>query len=133
MFPTSNTASSCGGGGMGTTYCQTDNATLTVFRESSIGSTGRINIAQTLNFRFDTTDLTVVFATSPTYTGSAETDIIYQRSSAVGANSGVTWCNDAVSSTQCDQHYVAFGDVNPSEGLACHETGHAAMALTLGR
>jgi hypothetical protein len=125
MFPTAFTSSSCSGGGMGTTYCQTDNAALSVFRESSIGSTGRVNIAQVLNSQYDLTDLSVSFPASPVYTGSSETDVIYQRSTAVGANAGVTWCNDAVSSTKCDQHYVAFGDVNPSPGLACHESGHA--------
>lgn len=132
MFPTPFTSASCSGGGMGTTFCQTDNATLTVWRESSLTFAGRTNISLTLNDGFFASDLTPTYVTTPSYTGGSETDIIYQQSSAVGSCCGVTWCNDVSSSTKCDQHYVAFGSNTPSVSLACHETGHA-VGLTHGQ
>jgi hypothetical protein len=131
MFPTQNFNSACTDGGH---YCQTDNATLTVYRQGSLSSTGIANIGDTLNNSYDTTVLSVSYAgSSVSYTGSAETDIIYQQNASrvPSGEDGWTWCDDAVSSTRCDQHYVAFRLATPYIELACHETGHA-VGLTHG-
>jgi hypothetical protein len=99
---------------------------LTVWRESSISSTGKSNIAWVLNNRFAPTDLNVEFVASHSYSGGAETDIIYQsRSDTPGGAAGWAGCDDAVSSTKCDQHYVTWLTSTPSQGQACHETGHS--------
>lgn len=71
---------------------------------------------------------------SPEYSGSAETDIIYQVSTSgfSGNTIGQTWCDDAVTATRCDQEYVRFRAATyVNRELACHETGHA-VGLTHG-
>ena len=67
------------------------------------------------------------------YSGSAQTDIIYQANGSripSGAE-GFKWCDNAASYFHCDQHYIAFRSSSPDPGLACHETGHA-VGLTHG-
>ncbi len=59
------------------------------------------------------------------YTGSAETDIIYRQGTLQGGLIGLTICDDAISSTQCDQEYVTFSMSTPFLTLICHESGHA--------
>jgi hypothetical protein len=113
--------------------CNTDNATLTIFRESSLDASGKTNIKSALDAEYQPTDLTVSYVATPEYSGGAETDIIYQnRGSAVPAGSyAVTWCNDAANGQECDQAYVAFDIAYPWVATACHETGHA-VGLTHG-
>jgi len=132
MMPTANYHPSCIDGNPGDPFCQTDNADLTVWREGSLTSTGKANIASVLNNEFAPTDLVVIFASTPSYSGSAETDIIYQQGSVPGTDIGLTWCNDAVTSTKCDQHYNRFDSASPGTAIACHETGHA-VGLTHGQ
>jgi hypothetical protein len=86
-----------------------------------------------LNNSYATTDLSIAYPGSPVYSGPSETDIIYQATGSLpfGLN-GVTWCEDAQSISKCDQAYVRFLPDTPSQGLACHETGHA-VGLTHGR
>jgi len=130
MYLTATFQPTCFDGGH---FCQTDNATLSVYREGTLSSAGKTNIRDTLDNSFDTTSLTVSYPTTPEYTGSAETDVIYQTNPGrvpTGAT-GVTWCDNAVSYYQCDQHYVAFRSASPGADLACHETGHA-VGLTHG-
>jgi hypothetical protein len=79
------------------------------------------------------TDLIIQWASTPTYSGANETDIIYQRNVNVPAGfTGVTWCEDSVTTIRCDQHYVAFLSATPDWDIACHESGHA-MGLTHGQ
>ncbi len=125
IYPTSSLGA-CIDGGIGDAFCLSDNSTLTVFREASIGATGRTNIASALNNQFNPTDLTVSYDTSASYSGSAETDIIYQHGTGVPAGlSGIAWCDDAISAIRCDQHYIRFTSANPGTALSAHETGHA--------
>lgn len=119
-------------------YCQTDNSAVTYFRQSSLDASAKTNIATVLSQKYDPTDLTVREESPPSYTGGSETDIIYQvNPSAVPLFvDAVTWCDDPITVTQCDQHYVAFRTNSPPNGainnaIACHETGHA-IGLTHG-
>lgn len=133
MFKTNNTNWNCVSGGMNVNslFCRTDNSGLTWHVESSLlGTTGHTNIAHQLNNEFASTDITVSYTVNPVYTGGSETDIIYQQG-AVSGGGAVTWCNDAVNSEMCDQHYVRFRSTTFGRGLACHETGHA-IGLTHG-
>lgn len=107
--------------------CQTDNSRLTAYRQRSVGSSGSRQIRSTLVNSYNTTDLAVRF-TRPSYEGDSETDIIYRVRNVPGEAIGATHCNDAVSDTRCDQHYVTFDD-QPGRALACHETGHAVGLL----
>lgn len=129
MFKTANRDYNCNSGG---SFCQTDNATLTVFLQGNLESGA--NIRWTLNESWNTTDLNVTYHSSPSYSGTSETDIIYQHNPdrvPAGAD-GVAWCDGVGSNfNECDQHYVAFRSGSPSRGLACHETGHA-VGLTHG-
>lgn len=55
--------------------------------------------------------------------------LLRHRGVAFGAP-GIAWCDDAIDSLRCDQHYVNFSDngaVTPVR--ACHETGHAVGLL----
>lgn len=90
-----------------------------------MGAGGQPSIATTLNFQYTPTDLTVSYVASPSYSGSSETDIIYQQGTIPGDFVGIAWCDDSIGGDLCDQHYVRFADPNPTVALSCHETGHA--------
>ena len=134
MYPTRNANWTCHDTSLYGDFCQTDNATFTVYAQSSIGNTGWININDVVwkpGSTYQSTILSVSYQNPPSYTGSAETDVIYRQGSLVSPWRGWTWCDDAVSSTRCDQHWIRFLASNPSHKLVCHETGHA-VGLTHG-
>ncbi|MEW9552479.1 hypothetical protein [Nonomuraea sp. NPDC050783] len=139
MYPTEHTSWVCRDQkfSINAKFCQTDNSTLTVWRQDSISiKQGRQNIAAVLKTEFhEGTDLTVKFVRKPVYAGSKETDVIYQKAKdpkkELPGLQALTWCNDAVNDTRCDQHYVRFHTAWPSKTLVCHETGHA-VGLTHG-
>lgn len=141
MYPTRNASWTCVDGVRGSGFCQTDNSTLTVFRQSSVQTAMRDATTWSLNNSYNATDLNVSYPGTPSYTGDAETDIVYQGLTNLPTGLwGQAWCNDAVSSTRCDQHYVAFNNTmlarssttaTMRRSLACHETGHA-VGLTHG-
>jgi hypothetical protein len=143
MYPTDNSGYDCFSGDANVgRKCQTDNSGLTVWINTSgpnaLLTADVSNVQLALNESFNTTNLNVTYHQTPVTSGGSETDIIYRRND-VGLSAGdvgITFCDDAVSSTKCDQHYVSFGTVSGGlatvvRGLACHETGHA-VGLTHG-
>ena len=132
MYPTGNAGWTCSDGDRTDNFCQTDNATLTAFFGQSMSAGGESNTRATLNDSYTTTALNVSYPSTVVLTGSAETDIVYRvdASQVPSGFIGWTYCDDAVSLYQCDQHYVYF-EFQPSITLACHETGHA-VGLTHG-
>ncbi|MBG0853089.1 hypothetical protein I2W78_14830 [Streptomyces spinoverrucosus] len=136
MYPTANYSPTCRDGEMGDTFCQTDNRTLTAYREGSLSSAEKSTVSRALKDYFGPTDLVVKIQSSGVYSGGAETDIIYKSKTLARTKIGIAWCDDAVTSRKCDQHYIAFnknhsaiGPINKAD--ACHETGHA-VGLTHG-
>jgi len=118
------------------TICKADNKTHTVSVEA-LGPKMAAATTFTLTQSYDTTDLKVVFQTGNqvSYSGCCETDVIYQFQNTLPGNViARTWCEDAISSTKCDQHYVGYNglwlganipnNVQKQRSLACHETGH---------
>ena len=135
MYKTSNANWNCWDGTMSNgLFCQTDNNAMSVYMQSSVSSGRKTTIRNMLDNQYNPTDLNVSYPSSPSYTGGSETDIIYQVSTSgfSGTTIGQTWCDDAVSSTKCDQEYVRFrGTLQFDTELTCHETGHA-VGLTHG-
>jgi hypothetical protein len=134
MFPTPNYNEACVDTTINDTngHCRTDNATLTAHRETSLEQAARTRIGEVLVQEFDgTTDLSVSFQNPPVTSGSAETDIMYQRRSDIpGTLNGLAWCNDGDGSHTCDQHYAAFRTNDlATKGRACHESGHGVGLL----
>jgi len=135
LYPTANYAPNCIDGNINTpgiTYCKTDNAALSVWVESSISVTSKNIITNILNGQFNPTDLNVSFASTPVYTGGAETDIIYRLGAVPSGAIAVAYCDDAIDTRLCDQHYVSFNDAFPIANVICHESGHA-VGLTHGQ
>lgn len=96
-------------------------------------TTAETSINATLSGSYNGTHLNVSHASSPVYSGSAETDIIYISSPGgfVTGDDGYTWCDNvaAANSFKCDQQYVNFRYTSTTRPLACHETGHAVGLL----
>jgi hypothetical protein len=131
MYPTATIPANCQDGVMGDLFCRTDNAALTYFIQSTIGTTGTINIDDVLYDQFNPTDLNVTYDGTPSYSGSAETDLIYQSGTVPTGLIGITWCNSAANYLHCDQQYIRTSAGNPSHNLICHESGHG-VGLTHG-
>ncbi|MFI6575030.1 hypothetical protein ACIBFB_04460 [Nocardiopsis sp. NPDC050513] len=138
MFPTANTANDCydqDPEDFGNAACRTDNANTYYYMDSAgayeLESPDRNAVYQAMGYDYAPTDLYIVYDDTPTFSGTGETDIIYQegRVDTMPPNVlGVTWCNDAAGpiSDECDQQYVRIrGNGTYDRGLACHETGHA--------
>jgi hypothetical protein len=134
MYPTQYETTACfsEGGPDGQVSCQTDNATLTYYMDSSgsnmLETVDRDVVFEVMAQEYAPTDFTVSYDSTPSFSGSAETDIVYEESS-VGMSSstlGVTFCNNAASTTKCDQQYIRIrGAGYYTHGRTCHETGHA--------
>ncbi|MGW5875729.1 hypothetical protein ACWFMI_04120 [Nocardiopsis terrae] len=138
MFPTANTPNDCWNQNpeaWDNVPCQTDNASVYYYMDSAdafeLERPDRDAVIDTMNYDYRPTDLTVTYDSTPSFSGTAETDIIYQegRVSTKPPNvMGLTWCNDATNgwSVECDQQYVRIrGNGVYDRGIACHETGHA--------
>lgn len=129
MFPT-QAGQTCSSGLL---PCQTDNYSLTVYAQSSVDSSTWAEIKFVLDVQYNPTDLNVIFASTPVYTGSAETDIIYRidASKVPSGAGGYTYCDDPLDPYKCDQQYVTFRSASDArnDGMSCHETGHAVGLL----
>jgi hypothetical protein len=138
MYPTQYSNGHCTdeSGPNGWISCLTDNSTVTYYMDS--GGTNQLEpedrtvVINVMNNIYGPTDLSVSLDTSPTFSGSAETDIVYEES-GIGVPdtaSGATFCNDAVNELRCDQQYIRIlGGGHYVKGLVCHETGHAVGLL----
>ncbi|GAA2264042.1 hypothetical protein GCM10009853_016700 [Glycomyces scopariae] len=134
MYPTPYANLGCHdeNGPDGKVSCQTDNATLTYYMDSSgsnkLETVDRNAVNNVMTNVYGPTDFSVSYDSTPSFSGGAETDIVYQESSTgVSASAdGVTFCNNAADSLRCDQQYVRIrGGGHFVKGLTCHETGHA--------
>jgi hypothetical protein len=79
-------------------FCKTDNASLTVYREGRLSGAGQSQVSSVLAAEYgNPTILSVTVETTPSYSGSSETDIIYQYYSVFPpGSSGIAWCDDAL-------------------------------------
>ncbi|WP_335991229.1 hypothetical protein [Glycomyces sp. MUSA5-2] len=134
MYPTQYANSGCRDdpdGGDGQISCRTDNSSLSYYMVSSgeyeLEQVDRNVVTDVMVNDFAPTDLTVSYDSSPSFSGSAETDIIYQEGSTnISSSDGVTWCNNAAGPDECDQQYIRIrGAGHYVNGLTCHETGYA--------
>ncbi len=110
--------------------CQTDNGGISVFMQTTVSTHMKGRIRESLDKNYDPiAELSITYVSAPVYSGSGETDIIYQQADLPGTLLGFYWCNDAVngSTYKCDQGYVRFTTTVQYErwALVCHETGHA--------
>lgn len=140
LYPTNRAQTPCYVGSPGAaTVCRTDNATVTWYMDSSaefaLESNDRTVVTNSLAANYQPTDLTLTYDSSPVFSGSGETDIVFQEGTLPSPYAGYTWCNDAVddSSWKCEQTYIrvrGYNTVYPGKdtintGVICHETGHA--------
>lgn len=134
MYKTSNANWDCWDGSyQNGLFCQTDNGSLT-YGLTSGTSTQHAYLRSMLEAQFEPTDLGVSEQDPVVYSGSSETDIVYQIGATLPPGAGgITWCDDAVSDTKCDQHYVRLASdrVHGNASTPCHETAHA-VGLTHG-
>ena len=134
IYPTSNTGWICSGSSTvgGSFYCQTDNNSLT-FGLESMTATQQSVFRNMMSSQYNPTDLNTSEESPISYSGSSETDIVFQVGTLGAGINGITWCNDSISFTKCDQHYVRIipTRVSSTASTPCHETGHA-VGLTHG-
>ena len=131
MFQTPSANYSCSDSG---SICRTDNSSLTAYAETSLTTSGRNMVSSVLNDEFGPTDFTITIESSGTYTGGSETDIIALYDPNISPSyDGIAWCDDSISSTQCDQHYTAYRHDSPWYSIVCHESGHAVGLLHGGQ
>jgi hypothetical protein len=126
MFPTNNYAS---GTCVKDKICQSDNAGLSYYAETTLSLAGRTTVNSTMNNQYNPTDFTVRLESPPVYSGGAETDIVFRRLPVPGDDVGLTRCDDPIDSVKCDQFYVDFDYPDPGLWIACHEAGHAVGLL----
>lgn len=136
LMPTATYSSWCYKGQLGNANpCQTDNAYLGYYMDSAdphkLESADRQAVTNVLTGMYASTVFTVVYDSSPTFSGSAETDIVYQEGTVPGSDNGYTWCDDPSTAYGCDQQYVWIESGYWTQGIVCHETGHA-VGLTHG-
>lgn len=107
--------------------CQTDNKTLTYHTDNSLDSGARTRVDNMMTNVENNTTFSVSEHTSPTLTGSSETDFIFEQDASKMSSStgvGIALCDDPNGTVTCDQHYMYFRHDDPDRPLICHESGH---------
>lgn len=111
--------------------CQTENAALSYYMDSAgdynLESADDLAVTTTMDNDYHPTHLNTGYDSTPVFSGSGETDMIYQEGSAgiPSSKDGIYWCNGEGTGFKCDQGYVRIrGGGFYTRGLACHETGH---------
>ena len=140
VIPTATWNGQCVAGMYADVLCRTDNSTVTYYMDSSgeyeLETADRTAVHGALA-RYNNLDPTITYDSTPVFSGSGETDFVYQEGS-FGLEDyvkGITWCNDPQDGTRhlCDQHYIRIrGAGNYTETTAGHESGHA-FGLTHGQ
>lgn len=115
---------------------QTDNSNVSYYMDSNgafeLEQEDKQIVNSMLDLRYRPTDLAFSYDSSPTFSGSGETDTIWQEGAVSGSAEGRTWCDDPVGEFRCDQHYIRIeGGGSYTLSLTCHEMGHA-VGLTHG-
>ncbi|CUR54913.1 exported hypothetical protein [metagenome] len=115
--------------------CRTDNSSWTYYMDSSgefmLEPEDRAVTTNGMEAWDNATVVTASLDSSPTFSGNAETDVIFQEGKIPGFPDwvdGATWCEDRVNGTdyQCDQHYVRIRGAGVySKWLVAHESGHS--------
>ncbi|NRQ36568.1 hypothetical protein HII36_32750 [Nonomuraea sp. NN258] len=116
--------------------CQTDNADLYWYADkndyAALEANDQDALRTMLAGEFVPTDLALAYDSSPVFSGSGETDVVFQEETdGLSGYLGFTWCDDAVNGEwyTCDQTYIRIetpdGYRRFSGSIACHETGHA--------
>jgi hypothetical protein len=140
MYPTQNLTVACfsESGPNGPGFCQTDNRDLTYYMDNSgsnkLEADDRAVVNSVMSNVYNPTDLNTSYDSTPVFSGSSETDVVYEESAAGMSSSadGTTFCNNAATTLKCDQQYIRIRPSgNFTKGLVCHETGHA-VGLTHG-
>ncbi|MDA2812014.1 hypothetical protein O4J56_15330 [Nocardiopsis sp. RSe5-2] len=143
MYPTANTDNRCNNMTIRTADfpCRTDNRNVSYYMDSherfKLEAGDKRTVRGVMRNQYAPTDLRISYDSTPTFSGSGETDVIYQegRAGLPSGADGITWCNDAVNGARykCDQQYIRIrGRGHYTPGLTCHETGHA-VGLQHGR
>ncbi|MEU6244569.1 hypothetical protein [Streptomyces sp. NPDC047024] len=135
IVPTANYYVGCLDGTNGT-ICQTDNDYLTYYMDSGgsnkLEADDKAIVQDMLSSQYGPTHLSIHYDSSPSWSGSAETDIYYSEAAVPGNDEGFTYCNDdSPGNYKCDQQYIRIQPGYYTPGLSCHETGHA-VGLTHG-
>ncbi|MEV6395880.1 hypothetical protein AB0M39_14045 [Streptomyces sp. NPDC051907] len=135
IVPTSNYYVGCLGGEANGTVCRTDNADVSYYMDSGgdnkLENDDKRIVRSLLASEYAPTDLSITYDSTPTWSGSSETDIYYSEGNVPGSADGIAFCNDASPGNyKCDQQYVRIqGGGSYTPGLSCHETGHAVGLL----
>lgn len=116
---------------------RTDNRNVYYYFDSHgdyrLESRDRRVVNRMLDSQYRPTDLAFRYDATPKFSGSGETDTIWQEGRVSGSAEGRAWCNDPYGYFRCDQHYIRIeGGGTITQGLSCHEMGHA-VGLTHGR
>ncbi|WKN18029.1 hypothetical protein NEH83_29905 [Streptomyces sp. JUS-F4] len=132
MVPTISTPHLCTKGRV----CQTDNKDVTYYMDSSgefkLEAVDKSYVTAMLKGEYSPTDLVIKCDATPKFSGSAETDVVWQEG-AKGLDDdaeGMAWCDDPVSGYKCDQQVIRIrGNGNYDPSITCHEMGHAVGLL----
>ncbi len=121
--------------------CRTDNTTWTYYMDSNgefeLEAPDRSEATAAMDQWGNNTVMNVSYDSDPTFSGPAETDVVFQEGYIPGFPdwvAGATWCVDIEDGTtwKCDSHYVRIrGNGVYEKWLAAHEAGHG-LGLTHG-